>query len=223
MMVEAYAQLASQYPDYYYKQTTVAGVDEMLQIGKEWQEAVRSLKTIRTGEASKDSATLYLRLLENYKAKADQVRTVVRKLVQKYQIENVEGYDLWAGAQQAPRGGSKRPAFGISEVPLSEGFDLSKANLYGVELKHWKGGTNLGAPALLANQDSAKGVLDPALLIAHHLGQGQVKVRWTSPGGDDERRPQHKPNEDHIYVKPAVTLQGQFIDKDGKDHSLFDR
>jgi hypothetical protein len=191
----------------------------MLRIGKEWQDALRSLKTVRTGEAAKDSATFYLRLLENYKAKADQLRSVVHERIQKYQSGNVEGYDLWAGAQQDPRRGSKRPAFGISEIPPSENFDFSKAG----ELAHWKGGRQLSGPSQLGNPDAAKAVIDPAFLLAHHLDLGEIQVRWTDPNWDEVRRPMHKPDEDHIYGKAGVTFQVTFKGKDDKVHQLFNR
>src|SRR5262249_54210441 len=147
------------------------------------------------GEGSSRSP-IYTNLLAHYRAKAELLRTVVLERVQAYQVEHVEGYDLWGGPHQAPRAGSKRSAFAMPELPLDEDFDLAEAFFYGVPLSHWKGTTFLPAPAPLASPGSAQTWFDPALLIAHHLGLGQIKLRWTSPGREDERVVTAKDNED---------------------------
>ena len=217
MMAEAYMQLASLYPDYY-KRIKVAGIDKMLHFGEEWQAAVQSLKTANS------SRTFYIRLLENYKLKAGLFSSIVSERVQKYQAENVEGYDLWAGPHQAPRSRIKRNPFGISEIRAREPFTGpkgSEATFYNVPLKHWKN-KNFSAPTVLANQDSAKKLFDPALLIAHHLGVGQIAICWDNPGGDDER---HLPGKDvgykGVFVKPALTLKGDFIVDGRRTRALF--
>ena len=241
MMVAAYVQLASQYPEYY-KQSKLESVDSLLHIGEEWQEAVRSLMMARTGEASKGSPAFYLLLLENYKAKADQLRNVVRAHIQTYQDLHDKGYDLWGGANQTGRNGEKPGAFRMLEIPAGEPFSVvidqkwkatgnlmavqigKASNVVPVDERHWHGSKYLPAPSQLASPAAAKSVFDPPLLIAHHLHLGQLEVRWLVPGWEEcEDRP--RPNEAYgdLYGKVALTVQARFSTvSDGKVYTIFE-
>jgi hypothetical protein len=139
----------------------------------------------------------------------------VKERQESYQREYVEGYDLWAGSNQAPRATMKRPVFTISELPLSEGFDLSKVTVDWISLQ-WQNSTNLAAPTILTSPEAARSVFGSPLLIAHHLGIGKIQLRWTSPRGPRSRQTQTE-----LFVKVGITLQGDFIEKEGKAYSLF--
>jgi hypothetical protein len=216
VMTDLYSRLATQYPDYFLKRCTAAAVNELTSVGKEWREAIGSLKA-GVGEGP-SRATIYNRLLENYRAKADLFRLTVGERIKAFQIEHAEGYDIWGGAHQAPRPGSRRPAFGVAELPLSEDFDFAKVspNL----LAHWKGSRTLPAPGQLASPNAAQVLYNAALINAHHLGLGEIRARWTAPGWDEERRPWIKPGEDHIYGKAAVTVVVNFVTSDGKAYPM---
>lgn len=213
IMVEAYAQLASRYPDYN-ERVAAAGVEEMQQFGREWRIALQSLKPVKNCGSSAVTTSLFLRLVDYYKSRADNLRRIMKARIDVYQREHVEGYDLWAGPHQTPRGSYKFPTFAMSELPICEGFDISKISVDWIYFPRINS-TNLAAPSVLANQESARTIFDSPLLIAHHLQLGKIRVI-----GTELRGPRCRETKEELFVKLGITLQGDF-NKEGKVYNLF--
>lgn len=68
LYADLYVQLAGRYPEYFYRHCSAHGLDQLIEAGRQWQEALHDL-----------TPAFYLRLLENYRDRAEQLRLVIRK------------------------------------------------------------------------------------------------------------------------------------------------
>jgi hypothetical protein len=217
VLANAYVDLAVKYWDYYSKYQKTAEAQEMLRAGREWQASIRSLKSTANNEGTPQNARLYGALLRHYKDTVTNLKNVVKAEIANYQDEKVEGYDLWAGASQKPRQGRTLPVFGEHDganlIP-SEDFDFSHAEP--TEVRAWKETERtLEMPAVLRSAEAATKVIDPSLLVAHHLQLGVLKPRWSSPDWDEKAVERVNAGEDHLFGKAAVTVQTAFVENNG--------
>lgn len=184
LMASAYAQLASEYPDYYYKRTTPAALDELLAIGTQWEDA---LKSLRSSDGKND---LYQQLVEYHEATGNRLRGVIRSRIESFQADHVDGYDLWGGGSQSPREGRRLKSFGQSR--------------FGDQIKL----DGALTPPEFESAMAAAAVVDKSLLIAHHLKLGELSIDLQRDSEDV--RVVKKGFEQLVYGKPAVQIRVSF-------------
>jgi hypothetical protein len=219
IMADAYARLALDYPDYFIKRMTVAGVDEMLDKGRTWQAALKKLSDPDPETGAYKS--LYKNVIDYYSSRAEFFRGMVRDYTERFQVDQAEGYNLWGGAAQTPRTSLKLPTFGVTELPPSDDFDFANppAELPS-EVKYWKNSKNLQAPRELVDVGSAQRVLQGQLLIAHHLQCGQITATWRDPDWEEVYRKKLSESEDRIHGKAGVRVVLSFV-KSGQKLPIF--
>lgn len=227
MMSDLYAQLAGQFPQFFRKYVTSEGINELLRYGEQWRAVTKDLTAERTSaDGTTTHAQLFLNLVQHFRSKAEQLRTLVQQRILKYQVEKVEGYDLWGGSAQAPRWTSKRPSFFQREVGPGAAMEANKHAQGYIGAACWPSSKLLAAPPEIMDTKSASAILAPEALIAHHLGLGVLTAEWNTPQWVMQRLVVKKPGDDWTYGRASLVVSVNFrslATEDAKPISLCSR
>jgi hypothetical protein len=226
MAANAYEQLLTKHPEFA-RYVSPDGCEQFLRVGREWQDALQSLSTIKSDGAMKSNEDFHKHLWAYYSEQAKHFRETIKDRIAKYQNEKVRGFDLWAGAKQAVPAGASG-GFSLTEVLISSMEEVKKiegnfnpARASRRDPSDWK---LTPSPNELADASSARKVIDPAILNAHQVGLGTLSVSYSNPfWADAASRPApNRLDEDRVYGKAAIHLNGTITFKEGgKTYPVF--